>query len=113
MMTYNRGDVVLVGFIFSDETGAKQRPAVVISSDSYHKSRQEAVISAITSNTDRILFGDHVITYWQRAGLLYPSVATAIIRTVKQNMIIKKLGKISKTDLNAIEIKLREVMALS
>ena len=32
MTVYNRGDVVLVGFLFSDESTKKLRPAVVISS---------------------------------------------------------------------------------
>jgi len=40
MTEYNRGDVVLVSFIFSDETGERRRPAVIVSSDAYHQSRQ-------------------------------------------------------------------------
>jgi mRNA interferase MazF len=76
MTGYKRGDVVLVRFMFSDETGKRQRPAVIVSSDAYHKSRQEAIIAAVTSRTDRILVGDHLISAWQEAGLLFPSVAT-------------------------------------
>jgi len=52
MTGYKRGDIVLVRFIFSDETGERQRPAVIVSSDAYHQSRQEAIIAAITSRTD-------------------------------------------------------------
>jgi len=33
MTKYSRGDVVLISFVFADETGAKQRPAIIISSD--------------------------------------------------------------------------------
>ena len=55
MTEYSRGDVVLVSFIFTDETGVKQRPAVIISSDVYRQQRQEVIISAITSKIDRIL----------------------------------------------------------
>jgi mRNA interferase MazF len=113
MTNYNRGDVVLVRFIYSDETGEKQRPAVVISSDSYHKGRQEVIISAITSITYRILVGDHLITNWKSAGLLFPSVATGIIRTIKQNMIAKKLGKMPLRDMRAIDVKLLDSLALS
>ena len=83
MTSYKRGDVVLVRFIFSDETGERQRPVVILSPDTYHKSRQEAIIAAITSRTDRILVGDHLINDWEGAGLLFPSVATGIIRTIK------------------------------
>ena len=33
MTTYNKGDIVLVPFPFSDQTATKKRPAVIISSD--------------------------------------------------------------------------------
>ncbi|MBM3154434.1 MAG: type II toxin-antitoxin system PemK/MazF family toxin, partial [Chloroflexi bacterium] len=57
MTEYSRGDVVLVSFIFSDETGEKRRPAVIVSADAYHKSRQEVIIAAITSRTEKVLAG--------------------------------------------------------
>ena len=112
MIDYRRGDVVLVGFVFSDETGEKRRPAVVISSEAYHQSRKEAVIAAITSNVERSLVGDHLIADWQGAGLLFPSVATGIIRTVKQNMVANKLGAMPHSDMMAIESNLREILHL-
>jgi mRNA interferase MazF len=92
MTEYSRGDVVLVSFIFADETGAKRRPAVIISSDAYHNGRDEAIIAAITSRTDHLLVGDHLIADWHGAGLLFPSVTTCIIRTIKRDMINKRLG---------------------
>jgi mRNA interferase MazF len=112
MTGYKRGDVVLVRFIFSDETGERQRPAVIVSSDAYHQSRQEAIIAAITSKTDRILVGDHLITDWQEAGLLFPSVATGIVRTIKQGMIAKKLGTMPLPDMKRIEGNLRDALGL-
>ncbi len=106
MTNYSRGDVVLVSFVFADETGTKQRPAVIISSDIYHQQRQEAIISAITSRVDRILVGDHAINHWREAGLLFPSVATGIIRTIKQSMLVRRLGRISPADLKEIDKQL-------
>ena len=49
MTACKRGDVVLVGFVFSDESGRKLRPAVVISSPVYGRGRKEVVVAAITS----------------------------------------------------------------
>jgi mRNA interferase MazF len=112
MTGYKRGDVVLVRFIFSDETGERQRPALIVSSDAYHQSRQEAIIAAITSRTDRILAGDHLISDWQEAGLLFPSVATGVIRTIKQGMIAKKLGTMPLPDMKKIEGNLRAALGL-
>jgi mRNA interferase MazF len=112
MTGYNRGDVVLVGFMFSDETGERRRPAVIVSSDAYHQSRQEAVFAVITSRIDRILMGDHLISDWQGAGLLFPSVATGIIRTIKQGMIARKLGSMPVSDMQAIDSKLKLTLGL-
>jgi mRNA interferase MazF len=112
MTGYRRGDVVLVRFIFSDETGERQRPAVVVSSDAYHQSRQEAIIAAITSRTDRILVGDHLIGDWQSAGLLFASVATGILRTIKQGMIARRLGVMPRSDMKGIEDNLRNALGL-
>ena len=64
MTGYSGGDVVLVGFVFSDESGRKLRPAVVLSSPAYHRGRQEVIVGAITSNIRRRIFGDHLIADW-------------------------------------------------
>jgi mRNA interferase MazF len=102
MITCKRGDTVLVNFVFSDETGIKMRPGVVISTDEYNFQREEIIISAITNNIDRILFGDSLIREWQKAGLLCPSLATGIIRTIKRGMISRKLGTLSPADFKTI-----------
>jgi mRNA interferase MazF len=110
MTAYSRGDVVLVGFVFSDESGRKLRPAVVVSARAYQRARQEVIVAAITSNVG--LFGDHSITDWRRAGLLFPSVVTGILRTIKRTMIDRKLGALLKPDLNQLNRELRRTLGL-
>ena len=112
MTACDRGDVVLVGFVFSDESGRKLRPAVVISSADYHRGRQEMVVAAITSNVRRRFFGDHLITDWKGAGLLFPSLVTGIVRTVKRTIIHRKLGSMPRRDLEAVDRTLRRSLAL-
>jgi mRNA interferase MazF len=112
MTAYSRGDVVLVGFAFSDESGTRLRPALVLSSLAYHRGRQEVVVAAITSNIRRRLFGDHVIADWKGAGLLFPSVATGIFRTIKRTMIDRKLGTMPKGDMDAVDRQLRGSLGL-
>jgi mRNA interferase MazF len=113
MTACSRGEVVLVNFIFADESGGKRRPAVILSSERYNKGRDEAVIAAITSNIGRILEGDHLIADWQGAGLLFPSVSTGIIRTIKAAMVDRKLGSMGSRDMEAIDSKLRLILDLS
>jgi mRNA interferase MazF len=109
---YEQGDVILVRFVFADETGAKRRPAAILSTDDYHQSRQEAIIAAITSNVQRLLAGDHLIEGWQEAGLLFPSVATGIIRTIKQGMIVRHLGEMPAADMQTIRNEIKYVLGL-
>lgn len=109
---YRRGDVVLVNFVFPDETGIKRRPALMLSTDAYQQGRKEVIVAAVTSNTRRVMIGDHLISDWKGAGLLFPSTVTGIIRTVKQAMIDRRLGTITSKDLQAIEQNLRQVLEL-
>ena len=112
MTVYNRGDVVLVGFVFAEESGKKLRPALIISSRDYHGARQEVAVAAITSNVRRRLFGDHLIADWKGAGLLFPSLVTGIFRTIKRTMIDRRLGALPKPDMEAVDRVLRRSLAL-
>ena len=113
MTTYRRGDIVLVRFVFADEKGVKQRPGLLVSSDRYHRSRREAVLAAITSHVGRSLVGDYRLTEWKAAGLPLPSTVTGIIRTIKQEMIIRKIGTLPATELAHVESQLRISLALT
>ena len=64
--TCDRGAIVLVRFVFADETGAKRRSALILSTDQYHAGRREVLVAAITSNVDRLLVGDHRLAQWRR-----------------------------------------------
>lgn len=112
MTSSSRGDIVLVKFVFADEKGVKQRPGLIISSDRYHQGRREAVLVAITSNVGRLLIGDYRVKAWREAGLLAPSIVTGIVRTIKQDMIVSKLGELAASELRLVEDKLRDILAL-
>ena len=47
-MQFQRGDVVLVPFPFSDLSTTKVRPAVVVSSDLYHSTEPDLLLAALT-----------------------------------------------------------------
>jgi mRNA-degrading endonuclease toxin of MazEF toxin-antitoxin module len=50
MMTFQRGDVILVSIAFSGATGYKKRPAVIISTDAFNLAGTKLIVAAITSN---------------------------------------------------------------
>ena len=49
---------------------------------------------------------------WKDAGLLFPSVATGILRTVTREMLDRKLGVMAKVDMDAVDSELRRTLAL-
>ncbi|MFH1645847.1 MAG: type II toxin-antitoxin system PemK/MazF family toxin [Candidatus Omnitrophota bacterium] len=105
-------DVVLVNVMFSDGSGMKKRPALIISSDEYNRSRQEVMIAAITSNIHRTLCGDSKIKEWKEAGLIAPSLVTGIIQTIKAKMINRKLGILKKDDFLKVQKSLTKALGL-
>ena len=112
MTSFSRGDLVLVRFVFADEKGAKQRPGLIVSADRYHQGRRETIVAAVTSNVGRLLVGDYKIKAWRESGLLYPSIVTGIVRTIKHEMIAGKMGELPASELGSVEDKLREILAL-
>lgn len=112
MTACSRGDVVLVPFVFSDESGRKVRPALVVSSARDHRGRQEVIVAAITSHLRRRLFGDHIVADWAATGLLFPSVVTGILRTIKRVMIERHLGHMSDGELELVGRALRRSLGL-
>lgn len=50
-MAFQRGDVVLIPFPFTDLTATKTRPAVVVSCATYHNVRSELLLAYVSSQT--------------------------------------------------------------
>ena len=110
---YSRGDVVLVPFPFTDQSGTKRRPAVIVSSEVYHTSRADAIIMLITSNIGPPRrCGDYFLQHWQEAGLLYPSMAKPILSTLERSTIIRKLGKLDPRDLQGGDAGLKNALGI-
>jgi mRNA interferase MazF len=110
--SFERGDLVLVRFVFADEQGAKRRPVLVLSTGVYHAGRHDLIVAAVTSNVERLLPGDRTVREWRAAGLPKPSVVTGILRTIKVTMIESELGRLRTRDLHEVDAALRETLGL-
>jgi mRNA interferase MazF len=112
MTPCNFGDVVLVGFPFTNLQATKQRPAVVVSDAVYQQNRPDVILMAITSQIRQPLaFGEYLLQDWQHAGLLKPSVLKPLIATLEQTQIIRTLGQLSAADQNALRNVLQKITA--
>lgn len=109
-MIYKPHDVVLVPFPFTDLNGQKQRPAVIICTDTYLNRRPDTIILAITS---QLKSEGYVVADWKAAGLLKPSVLKPVITTIEQTQIIKKLGALEGEDKEQLHRLLSETLVLA
>lgn len=98
---------------FTDGSGSKPGPAVVVSSPQYHSARQDAVIVALTSQIDnREYFGDCEIQDWRGAGLKCPTLSKGVISTVKRTAISRELGRLGVDDYDRVKDSLRAILNL-
>lgn len=97
--SYSFGDIVLVPFPFTDQSATKRRPAVVVSSTTYHESRPDLIIMAITSQARPAgVIGEVQVKEWKSAGLIKPSVIKPVIATIEASLVIRRLGQLRKEE---------------
>jgi mRNA interferase MazF len=107
----NFGDIVLVPFPFTDQTGAKKRPAVVVSSAAYNGARRDLVLMAVTSQVRATVgVGEVFITEWKKAGLLKSSVIKPVLTTVEKGLVLRTLGQLEAADQNSLRAALRLIL---
>jgi mRNA-degrading endonuclease toxin of MazEF toxin-antitoxin module len=105
------GDVVLVPFPFTDQTTTKKRPAVVVSSEAYHRDRPDVILMAVTSQVRPAAgVGETAVQRWKEAGLLKPSVLKPLLATVEKGLVIRKLGKLEDPDRDALRQSLEAIL---
>jgi len=108
---YSKYDIVIVKFPFSDIKAYKARPAVVVSNSFFNQnSRNTLFILAISSKIDTKLEFETEILDWQECGLLKPSVFKSAVATIETNIIIKKIGYLSKTDRKHLDNLIEKII---
>ena len=110
MPNSSKNDIILVRYPFSDLSGAKVRPAVVVSAP--HVS-QDIFVVPLTSKTVSLLAGEFALVDWTRAGLNVPTAAKRGLYTIHQDLVVKTVGRLSQYDTDRLQSSLREWLGLS
>jgi mRNA interferase MazF len=109
--SFRFGDIVLVPFPFTDQSGIKKRPAIVVSSAGYQARRRDVIIMAVTSRMRTTpAFGEVEVAEWKKAGLIVPSVPKPVLATVEKRLVIKTLGSLRRADRKALLDSLRAIL---
>jgi mRNA interferase MazF len=109
MPNYSKHDVVLLRYPFSELTGAKVRPAVVVSGS--HAS-QDLFVVPLTSRTGGLLVGEFVLVEWKQAGLNIETAVKRGIYTVSGSLVTRRIGKLEDGDARLLERSFRDWLGL-
>ncbi len=95
--TYDRFDIVIIPFPFIDIETSKNRPALIISSNS-HFTGEASVMAMITSALHTPWPLDLKIKDLEGAGLSAPSIIRMKLFTLDHRLIIRKAGQLGQKD---------------
>jgi mRNA interferase MazF len=109
MTRFEPGDVILVPFPFSDLTGVKKRPALVLADI---EDGHEVICLMLTSVELKSEKHEYSIINWKEAGLLKPSIARIHrLFTLHRNMVNKKLGRLVEEEYITIIQRVIDLLA--
>jgi mRNA interferase MazF len=109
MPSYSKNEVILVRYPFSNLSGSKVRPAVVVSAS--HVS-QDVIIVPLTSKVSPLLAGEFVLADWRAAGLNVASAVKRGLYTIHQSLVIKSVGSLSASDAGSLSTSLHGWLGL-
>ena len=115
-MRVSRGDVVLIDFPYSDRSGSKVRPALVVQNDTLNH-RIDDTILAVSRSTHRIsdtqLRVDITTADGQLTGLRQASVIQCEnLLTFDQQFIIASIGRLPPSLIKRVDDCLRAALQL-
>lgn len=108
-MTFKPGDLVTVDF--PGVTGVKRRPAVVLSSITYHANRPDVIIGLVTTQTIELGVTDYALQDWAAAGLRVASVFRSFIVTLPPSANLILIGELSERDWKSVRACIKTALA--
>lgn len=95
---FDKWDIVVVPFPFTDIAQAKFRPALVLSQKAFNSKTEHTVFAMITTGAKTTWFNDVKINDLKKCGLEASSVIRYKIFTLDNRLIKNKIGKLAEKD---------------
>ena len=106
-MNAKQRDLLLVPFPFSDQSGKKVRPIVVVSNNEFNQLSEDLIVIGITSNISKDKYTLELTNKDLEEGELFDLCCIKVENIIKidKQLIIKKIGKLKKEKfMNIINI---------
>ena len=119
-MKVSRGDVVLLDFPFSDATGSKVRPAVVVQSDLHNRRMTSTIVVLVTKTIRRarreptqfLIRADSPVG--KASGLHFDSaVACASLYTVHEDHVPYRIGRLPESLIPRLDGCLKAALGIA
>jgi mRNA interferase MazF len=107
--SFDRWDVVVVPFPFTDRSAAKRRPALVLSGPSFNQNGH-IVLAMITTATKAIWPTDSRIANLADAGLRESCVVRCNFFTLDSRLVLRRIGHLAAADIVTVEARLRDIL---
>ena len=97
-------DLLLVPFPFSDQSGRKVRPVIVIGNNEFNQDSEDVIVIGVTSNILKDKYTINLNNEDLDEGKLITTCCIKIENILKldKEIIIKKIGKINMTTLKKV-----------
>ena len=103
-MTFERDDVVIVPFPFTDKTASRRRPALVVSSRAnFGAATGQVVLAMITTARSSDWPLDVPLTDPDAAGLRTPCRVRMKLFTLDERLVLRKAGQLAAVDREAVD----------
>ena len=106
-------DLLLVPFPFSDQSGKKVRPVIVISNNDFNIASEDIIVVGVTSNISKDKYTINLTDKDLDEGKLHTNCCIKIENILKldKELIVKKIGKVNKNTFKEIVSKLNEIIS--
>ena len=118
-MNVRRGDIVLADLPYSDRTGSKKRPALVVQCDRNNQRLDDVILAMITTVTERAvseptqLLIETRTPEGQRSGLLHDSALKCEhLITLHRRFVGRVIGQLPPAVMDKVDHCLKESLGL-
>lgn len=112
-MAWQKGEVVLVSYPYTDLSASKAHPALVLSGDLCHSEEPDIVLGALTSNLAAATGPlNYVLNDWEAAAIKFPTAFKPVIATLEPSLIVHRIGTLSSQDLHEVIERVKMIFEL-
>jgi len=110
-MLFKQKEIVLLPYPFSDQSGSKVRPAIIVSNDNFNTKCQDHIMIPLTTIIKDEPFSVIINQNNLEAGKLLKQSRVRIdkIFTIKNNLVIMKIGKVDEKTFFRIKSEISKV----